>query len=227
MSLLAGLNAHGHGPSHSPAVPARGASTIVPRTQDLRVGDRVLGYRFSGALFVAKPSWAVTEVTVTGIGGGSFGYLASQSASFSSPFSDWEVALPRPEPAQSTTVVMEVGEHDVLVGDVVSNWKKLGHWVYADDKVNVTVTRIAANGGLYALQGGLEYNFHQCGGGVELFRVRRSCFIGLPQLTPSTPSTGSGKKTIADWPIACPKCARSESAVLLFQGYDCKHGCYK
>ena len=35
------------------------------------------------------------------------------------------------------------------------------------------------------------------------------------------------KKTVSDWPIACPKCHRNESAVLLFSTYDCKHGCYR
>lgn len=40
------------------------------------------------------------------------------------------------------------------------------------------------------------------------------------------PSPAVAKKAIPDWPIPCPKCQRAASAVLLFSGYDCKHGCY-
>lgn len=42
-----------------------------------------------------------------------------------------------------------------------------------------------------------------------------------------TPPLAKGPKKIPDWPLPCPSCKRPDSAVLLFMGYDCKHGCYK
>lgn len=42
-----------------------------------------------------------------------------------------------------------------------------------------------------------------------------------------TPTVAKGPKKIPDWPLPCPSCKRPDSAVLLFMGYDCKHGCYK
>lgn len=32
---------------------------------------------------------------------------------------------------------------------------------------------------------------------------------------------------IPDWPKQCPKCGRANAAVLLFQSWDCRHGCFK
>lgn len=54
----------------------------------------------------------------------------------------------------------------------------------------------------------------------------RTAWLG-DTLRPSTVAEAPKKKIIPDWPLACPKCQRGQSAVLLFQGYDCKHGCYK
>ncbi len=34
-------------------------------------------------------------------------------------------------------------------------------------------------------------------------------------------------RRVPDWPLRCPKCQRPDAAVLLFQTYDCKHGCYR
>ncbi len=34
-------------------------------------------------------------------------------------------------------------------------------------------------------------------------------------------------RRIPDWPLRCPKCQSPDSAVLLFQTWDCKHGCFK
>lgn len=38
---------------------------------------------------------------------------------------------------------------------------------------------------------------------------------------------GAVKNAIPDWPHKCPRCQRAESAVLLFNSWDCKHGCFK
>jgi hypothetical protein len=37
----------------------------------------------------------------------------------------------------------------------------------------------------------------------------------------------SPTRRVPDWPHPCPKCRRPTSAVLLFQSWDCKHGCFK
>jgi hypothetical protein len=61
------------------------------------------------------------------------------------------------------------------------------------------------------------------------FKVRRSglVLVTTKPMYQGTVSLGPAKRTIPDWPLRCPKCARDASAVLLFMGYDCKHGCYK
>ena len=43
----------------------------------------------------------------------------------------------------------------------------------------------------------------------------------------ATANFGQPAKTIPNWPISCPRCGKAASAVLLFQGYDCRHGCYR
>jgi hypothetical protein len=45
--------------------------------------------------------------------------------------------------------------------------------------------------------------------------------------SPPAPSPTPAKRVVPDWPLACPKCHRPSSAVLLFRGYDCRHGCFK
>lgn len=39
-------------------------------------------------------------------------------------------------------------------------------------------------------------------------------------------TTTPASRKVPDWPLTCPKCHRPQSAVLLFNFYDCKHGCF-
>lgn len=33
-------------------------------------------------------------------------------------------------------------------------------------------------------------------------------------------------KVVPDWPLPCPRCQKPQSAVLLFNGMDCRNGCF-
>jgi hypothetical protein len=47
----------------------------------------------------------------------------------------------------------------------------------------------------------------------------RAEWLARDSVTPARPDP--------DWPLACPRCKREHSAVLLFQTWDCQHGCFK
>lgn len=70
---------------------------------------------------------------------------------------------------------------------------------------------------------------HDIGGmGGVRFKVRRKMQVHCQHPTVNAVANlGPAKKVVPDWPLSCPKCGRASSAVLLFMGYDCKHGCFK
>jgi hypothetical protein len=122
-----------------------------------------------------------------------------------------------------TEIELEVPESGLLIGDKVLAWRRVGIWTMGG--VPCVISRVQGIQSYY-VNAGREFIFHEASGNLEGFRVRRM----MPLLTRHPVVNGVahlGPRRVPDWPKKCPRCQRADSAVLLFQSWDCRHGCFK